>query len=212
MEFGYTIRLQCLRESRYELYELLGKDGGTYNHDAILHTMYVNTIYIHMFGALDNLAWVLHYEFDLVEGVTESKNRKKIGLFAPELLKALQLRNEAFVEEINNYKNWYTESKKFRDPSAHRLPLYCPPVIQTEEDILKKQELLKQLENINIDDPKYMQVFREAQSQGVFKSCFCLNTDKGTQFYSLIRVVFDDYEQFLKLSHLIFNWLENNGR
>lgn len=36
--------------------------------------------------------------------------------------------------------------------------------------------------------------------------------DKDIQFYSLIRVVFDDYEQFLKLSHLIFNWLENKGR
>ena len=89
LELGYTIRLHCLRESRYQLYNLFEQDGGTYNHDSTLYTMHVNTIYIHMFGALDNLAWALHYEFDLVEGVTEFKNRKKIGLFTSELLKAL---------------------------------------------------------------------------------------------------------------------------
>ena len=212
LELGYTIRFQCLRESRNELYKLLKEDGGNYNHEAILHTMHVNSIYIHMFGAFDNLAWVFQHEFNLLDDVSEKKNRKKIGLFEKEWLSALKQIDENFVTDIKKFKNWYDESKEFRDPSAHRLPLYCPPIIQSEKDLLKKQELLQLLENISVDDPKYMTIFREAQSQGVFKSWFCCNDDQNTQFISLIRAVFDDYEQFLKLSDLIFDWLEQKDK
>lgn len=211
LSFGYVIRLQSLMMSRNELFQLLEQDGGQYNTDAVLHTVYVNSIYINMFGALDNLAWTLHHEFNLVDKVTENKNRKRIGLFAKEWISALKKIDEKFAEDISKFEVWYDDCKDFRDPSAHRLPLYCPPIIQTEEDRTKSLDLSKKLESMDVDDRSYMDVFWESKNQGIYKSWFCVNSEENTNFFSIGRVVFNDYKSFLELSDLITKWLDKMG-
>lgn len=42
----------------------------------------IELIYINLNGALDNLAWVIHYEFNVIDGASEhNSKRNKIGLF-----------------------------------------------------------------------------------------------------------------------------------
>lgn len=212
LSFGYVIRLHSLIMSRNELFQLLKEDGGEYNTNAILYTVYVNSIYINMFGALDNLAWTLHHEFNLVEEVTENKHRTRIGLFAKEWTYALKQKDQKIVEDINKFKDWYDNCKDFRDPSAHRLPLYCPPIIQTEEDQAKSLDLSKKLESMDVDDRSYMDVFWESKNQGIYKSWFCVNSEESTKFFSIDRVVFNDYKSFLELSDLITKWLGKMDR
>lgn len=142
LRFGYAIRLSNLIASRNELFQLLQKNAGTYV-DTILHTLYINSIYINMFGALDNLAWALQHEFNLVEGVTENKNRKKIGLFAQEWTKSLKQKDEKIIQDMDKFKDWYEKCTDFRDMAAHRMPLYCPPSIQFGEDGIEELMLQK---------------------------------------------------------------------
>lgn len=211
LRFGYAIRLSNLVASRNELFQLLQKDAGTYV-DTTLHTLYINSIYINMFGALDNLAWVLQHEFNLVEGVTENRNRKKIRLFAQEWTKALKQKDEKIVQDIDKFKEWYEESTDFRDSSAHRMPLYCPPAIQFGEDSAENLMLQKKLDDMDVNDESYMDSFLAVNMKGIYKSWFGVNSEENTTFYSLDRVVFDDYKSFLELSDLIMEWIAKINR
>lgn len=204
--FGYVIRLSNLVESRNKLFQLLQKDAGAYV-DTTLHTLYINSIYINMFGALDNLAWALQHEFNLIEGVTENRNRKKIGLFAQEWTKALKQKDEKIVQDIDKFREWYEKCTDFRDSSAHRMPLYCPPAIQFGEDSTENLMLQKKLDAMDVDDESYMETFLAVNMKGIYKSWFCVNFEEDTIFYSLDRVVFDDYKSFLELSDLIMEWI-----
>lgn len=205
--FGYIIRLSNIIVSRDELFQLLKKDAGEY-FDTTFHTLYINSIYVNIFGALDNLAWVLHHEFNLVKGVTEKKNRKKVGLFSEEWINALKQKDEKIVEDISTFKKWYEECKDFRDLAAHRMPLYCQPGIQFGEDKPEDVLLEKKLDTMSVNDKSYMDTHLKVNAKGIYKSWFCVNSEEDKTFYFLDRVVFDDYKAFLELSGLIIKLIE----
>ncbi|MFZ2654962.1 MAG: hypothetical protein WAX69_08585 [Victivallales bacterium] len=96
--------------------------------------MHLNSFYIHLHGTLDNLAWLLAFEMNLFNGVSEDKpeDRRRVGLFRNEFMKALPA-GKGIAEFLETKKEWHTETKKFRDPIAHRIPLYAVPCMMTNE-------------------------------------------------------------------------------
>lgn len=90
-------------------------------------TAFLQVIYINIYGAIDNLAWIVNFEKNI--GL-EKKEKGKINLFNKEI-------NKYFTEDFNDYlknnkeggfKNWYdTFCKDFRHSLGHRIPLYVPP-------------------------------------------------------------------------------------
>ncbi len=91
----------------------------------------INIIYMHLRGVLDNFAWCLLYERqpELVDTI----HRNDVGLFSQKFRRQCA----AFVEieeKIKEHDAWHDEVQERRNPVAHRIPLYVPPSVITQEE------------------------------------------------------------------------------
>jgi hypothetical protein len=91
---GFCRRVLMMKESRFQINaiisEAVGKNLDPYKTcDLNIH---LNSYYIHIRGALDNLAWSLHYELVLLPGVDEEnvKGRSTCSLFGQKFVTALR--------------------------------------------------------------------------------------------------------------------------
>jgi hypothetical protein len=102
---------------------------------------HLNSFYIHLHGLLDNLAWMIAHELNFFNGVSENKapDRNKVGLFRPEFQKQLNVPSAARF--ISSKKDWYDATKDWRDPIAHRIPLYAIPCVYTNDDAAEFERL-----------------------------------------------------------------------
>lgn len=86
----------------------------------------INSIYLHLRGALDNLSWALMHE----KAPDYLKNNKKETLSIFNTKFRTSLSTNANLKEIqDNHNIWYKTLKEKRDPAAHRIPLYIPPAL-----------------------------------------------------------------------------------
>jgi len=117
---------------------------GDPGHELCTH---LNSFYIHLHGMLDNLAWMIAHELNMFGGVSEDdySARRRVGLFKFAFQEAL---GQALVNDfLNSKKCWYDATKDWRDPIAHRIPLYAVPCVLTNAD----QDRFKQLEELEMD-------------------------------------------------------------
>ena len=110
------------------------KDAPLYGEAQIELGMHLNSFYIHLNGLLDNLAWLLAYELNLLGPVSEDKSsdRRKVGIFNKDFRNALN--HPATIALLLQHAQWYSITKNLRDPIAHRVPLYAVPCIMSNED------------------------------------------------------------------------------
>jgi hypothetical protein len=98
----------------------------------------INIIYMHLRGVLDNFAWCLLYERQPeLEGTI---HRNDVGLFSQKFRRQFAAFSE-IEDEITVHDVWNEEVKKRRDPVAHRIPLYVPPAVITQEEAKTYQAL-----------------------------------------------------------------------
>jgi hypothetical protein len=107
-------------------------------------TLHLNSFYFHIRGALDNLAWCLAYEFQILGEVKEAENafQAKVSLFGNPFQKGLEKRAIPFVGLLKALSDWWKEVKTFRDPVAHRIPLYAIPSVLSEAEATQYREAL----------------------------------------------------------------------
>lgn len=130
--FGVFIRLMTIKENRDSLQRLIKQEASKHK-DTTLETMHINSLYINIFGVLDNLAWVLQHQFILIEGIDEEhKQKNKIGIFGEHFLKRIKQKDADLEVKIESFKDFNEKIKIFRDSSVHRMPLYCPPAIKNK--------------------------------------------------------------------------------
>jgi hypothetical protein len=91
--------------------------------------VHLNSFYVQLRGALDNLAWVLHYEHDVLGSADESDQptRTKCNLFDGRFLKGLDASHSLLASALRAKRPWFNDFKERRDPVAHRVPLYAMP-------------------------------------------------------------------------------------
>lgn len=81
-----------------------------------LHSLFMN-----IFGILDNLAWVLNYEKNY------GLEKRDIGLFTNAFKSKLTAGFKIYLYS-DRMRNWhFVHLKEYRDSLAHRIPLYVPP-------------------------------------------------------------------------------------
>ena len=107
---------------------------------------HLNSIYIHLSGGLDNLAWAFCYKSKIFGDIDEYdfNCRSKVGLKKKKFLGAI---NNSFKELHNFLKekgNWLQELKELRDPIAHREILLISR-IYSEDEAKKKSDLENQI-------------------------------------------------------------------
>lgn len=116
--------------------------------DINLHAFFVN-----ISGLLDNLAWVIVADQDLLGKKKNGKvNRLNVGLLKTETQLHMRPCIKAVVQSTT-FTNWHEEyCKDYRDSLVHRIPLYVPPYVVNKA---KKEEYLtlrRKLEDYSIFD------------------------------------------------------------
>ena len=102
--------------------------------DAAVLSLHVNAFWMHLYGALDNLAWALNYELLLFPGADEEAHgdRNKVALFGKNFTKALKTAAPPLASELKAHAERYEELRRWRDPGAHRIPLCAAPGVAND--------------------------------------------------------------------------------
>jgi hypothetical protein len=209
LRYGYGQRSLQIMESHNKLTKVIEKSGGDRldPYEITEINTLLNAFYLNMIGAIDNLAWALQHEFNLIDGANEDNKKKhQIGLFTKRFQDALKRSQPEIVSRLNEYKDWFLDLKKFRDPAAHRIPLYCVSgVIRDEhknEYIEAKKHLLNQDYLKNRDG--YMDAQYALGQVGVYESIFvCYSESFDKVIYPLSRTVEQDYKPFWCVSDIV---------
>lgn len=160
INLGLFNRFFMLKIARDKIIQIIQKQNDTPldNENASWLKLLLNSYYINLRAALDNLAWFINYEFKLQENIIEEAGKGNsfsfTDLFGKEFLSKLKDVKQPIVEELEKHKDWYIDLKKFRDPAAHRIPLAFVQSFVTENESDKLKELTSEWERINIEFSK----------------------------------------------------------
>lgn len=117
--------------------------------NAIIH---INSLYVNLYGCIDNLAWTLTYEMNLFPNAVnieaDKDLRSKVALFKDSFLTMLPVNFSAYKKYITSMKRWFDALSKNRHPSSHRIPLYVVPAILNKTE---SEAYLKEFQNHQIE-------------------------------------------------------------
>lgn len=213
--YGFNMRALQIKETKFQLSQTIEKAGGKNlsPYDICHVNIFLNAFYLNMLGALDNLAWAMQHEFSIIDGANASdKSRNGIGLFHNKFQDGLKRIDGETVDSLLQYHEWFSELKKFRDPAAHRMPLYCAPGVVTSEhqgqykaaaDKLSAQNYLK-------DPNSYMDAQYELSMVGNFQPIFTSFSESEDMLYPLLRTIERDYHPFWEVANYMLGFFEKN--
>lgn len=137
-------------------------------------TVFLLTFLFNVSGIIDNLSWIWFYEKKICEKEDPEKFKFKVHLFDKDFKKYL---TDEVKKELQIFNKWQNHIKNFRDPIAHRIPLYVIPYFLDEEgarkhkllvekfnnetDIDERKRLLEEMDNCGVYEPAYMHSFSE---------------------------------------------------
>ena len=200
---GFIRRLVMMQMGRLEIDSLVPPDGGSPldTDAAALLNIHLNGFYLNLCGALDNLAWVLHFEWTLLPGVSEdTRSRQDCSLFGKKFLESLRERDQQLVAFLTSYTAWNRALRDFRDPAAHRIPLCAAPGVLPPERMAelrsKQEEALAAIDRGESSLP-YLD---DARSLASYMPVFVLSDTEGLSVKSIPGQIGADYHQFLEAS------------
>jgi hypothetical protein len=145
---GFLRRFNTMHHCIERVFEMLPPEQDGRPADPVLLdvAVYIQAFVMNAFGAVDNLAWIWVNEKSLKVGKMET------GL-GP---KCVAVRS-SFSPEMRDYlakqDDWFAHIIDFRDALAHRIPLYIPPYIVSEENDAKYEALeVRKLEANDSDE------------------------------------------------------------
>ncbi len=213
--YGFNMRALQIKETKFQLSKTIEKAGGKNlsPYDICHVNIFLNAFYLNMLGALDNLAWTMQHEFSIIDGANESdKSRNSIGLFHIKFRNGLKRIDSETVDSLMQYDEWFSELKKFRDPAAHRMPLYCAPGVVTSEHQDRYKAAADKLlaQNYMKDPSSYMDAQYGLSMVGNFQPIFTSFGESDDMLYPLLRTIELDYHPFWELAHCILGFFEKN--
>lgn len=161
----------------------------------------INSYYINICGSMDNLAWALLYKLNPKNIDENNCDHRKLATLSNLTFKN-QLKSNGLIkltESLNNLQDWIADLKKFRDPSAHRIPLIISPSILSKIDLAKYTDLDQEAADLisNGRRSEGMEKFYEKCSLGTFSPIFiCENPEFAA--YPIIGQLNHDHTHWLK--------------
>jgi hypothetical protein len=161
---------------------------------------------------LDNLAWVLQYEWQILAGVTEDggRDRQACNLFGPRFLASLKSQHPRLASVLEQHGSWARELAELRDPAAHRVPIYVPPsVIASQEQIDKFRRMEGQAEAAPSErgDRPISEIYREAQAVADFAPVMIFSTPQGLEMRLIGEQVRYDHDKYLTIARAVVDAL-----
>ena len=166
----------------------------------------LNAYYLNLCGALDNLAWAIQYEWQILPGITETeKGATKVGLFVRSFLTALSLSQPTLAKALEGHKTWHEELRRLRDPAAHRIPLYAIPGYLTEDSAKE----YRRLESLGAEKGKagdhqgMMELIHQASALGAYEPLMSIWTPSGERLVNAWDSIVRDHRQFQMVAQLV---------
>lgn len=174
--------------------------------------IHLNAYYLNLRGVLDNLAWVLQYEWQLLAGVTEDggRGRQECNLFGPRFLAALKSQHSELASVLDQHGNWARELAELRDPAAHRVPIYVPPSVITSQEQVEKFRQIEAQADVALSergDRPISEIYREAQAVADFMPVMIISTPQGLGIRSISEQVRSDHDKYLTIARAIVDAL-----
>ena len=177
--------------------------------DQIALSQAINITYMNIPGILDNFAWCLTYERQ--PELAEKISRKSVGLFSKKFRKEFN----AFFEvekEIRVHDLWQREVMERRDPVAHRIPLYVPPSIVTQDEAntysAAYNRFTENLNSLKLDDADM--ALSQMDSIGTFCPWFIHHPEEPpTPIYPTVP---EDLSHLIRIGDAIANCLLGKTR
>jgi hypothetical protein len=126
---GFLRRFDTMHHCIEKVFEILPPEQDQRPTNTVLldTAAYIQSFVMNVFGALDNLAWILVSEKPLKIG------RRDIGL-GPKCAIVRGSLSQEMRDYLAGQDKWFAHVTDFRDPLAHRIPLCIPPFIVSEEN------------------------------------------------------------------------------
>jgi hypothetical protein len=100
--------------------------------DALIH---LNSFDVQLRGALDNIAWAFLHCLDLNVDEKNRNFRQKAYIQAKEFQTKVRIHDPALSDYLEKLLRWFDDLTAYRDPIAHRVPIYTPPSTVTQEEV-----------------------------------------------------------------------------
>ena len=211
---GFVRRHYMLQSSRLFLVQHCrqGRREPLSPYEATDCAIHLNAYYLNLRGTLDNLAWVLQYERQLLAGVTEEGGRGKqaCSLFGSRFLAALTSQQPELASVLEPHSHWASELAELRDPAAHRVPIYVPPsVITSQEQLDKFRRIEAQADAAPSErsDRPIREIYREAQAVADFAPVRTISTPQGLEMRVISEQVRYDHDKYLTIARAIIDTL-----
>lgn len=209
LQRGFLLRLSMMEEAVVILDDELSKAQGPLSHYmAIRLTLFLNAYYLNLAGSLDNLAWALTYHHNLISDIGEDnlEHRRFAQLLGRDFLAALHRSGlDQLSAEIEPSRDWYWEVRNFRDPAAHRIPLFVPTSVYSEEDVKESQGLDTEAAELiaKVEWDEGMGLLRQSHQLGKQLPIF-VSEAPGIKLYDLAGRVEADHQNWLRVVGAVF--------
>jgi len=205
---GFIVRVMMIQDAAVTLdVELTKAKGPLDSHTAVRLSTLLNSFYLNLAGSLDNLAWALAYQYNLRPGLNERENKHRhfIGLLKKEFTEALRASGKIdLVTHVLQFEGWYDDLRTFRDPGAHRIPLFVPRSIYSEDDVAEQKRLDSEAaKHFSDDRDEDGRAAMHAMFElGAFHPVFIAEVPQ-IQIYNAGPKVTKDFEQWHALSEFV---------
>jgi hypothetical protein len=181
-------------------------------YEATDSAIHLNAYYLNLRGALDNLAWVLQYEWQLLADISEDgwRGRQVCNLFGPRFLTALKSQHPELASVLEQHGTWARELAELRDPAAHRVPIYVPTsVITSQEQVDKFRRIEAQADVAPSErgDRPISEIYREAQDVADFAPVMIISTPQGWEMRLIRKQVWYDHDKYLTIASTVVDTL-----
>lgn len=212
LTYGLVMRLRMLEHCILTLADL-PPDGAP---ALPLHTVKevnvaVNSLFLFLRGSIDNAAWALVHNFQLVERPSEAKgsHRRFTHLFGDRFLEALGNHDAELAARLRDLAGWGRALAAVRDPAAHRIPLYIPPCVLDEEGAAKVAQIDGQMTAAGKtgDWEEFHSLMDERWHAGPFRWVLTLSEQEGLAMASLAATLNRDVGGLLDAIELVVRFV-----
>jgi hypothetical protein len=146
--------------------------------ETVAVTILIQSFVVNAYGCLDNLAWIWVFETNQKGKWGQPLDRRMVGL--GESYWALRKSfSKPFRKYLKERKKWFRHVSEFRDSLAHRIPLYVPTFVLSEENILEYKRL-EQAAFKAVDYKTYNELKSQQEELGVYRPWMTHSPTEGS--------------------------------
>jgi hypothetical protein len=211
---GLIRRLYMMRSSRIFMRENTQPDrkiplGAHLSTELAVH---VNGYYLNLCGSLDNMAWMLAYEWSMFPNLDENSldSRRYCNLFGNRFRQDVRRRHGGLAQLLADHVDWNRELRDFRDPAAHRIPLYVSPGVITSEEVRDKfYEIGREAEKSEEErgGRSVSEIFEEQRALATYIPIIITSSPTGLTPHSIPSQIGADHTSFLKITQAVVSAL-----